>query len=180
MAAMPTVETELRIAAPPTAVWRTLLDRGRWRQYSDFFSLDPARPLAEGQAFWFGLRLGGLLPTPIRVQVLRRVEAQELRWVGQLPGFRGEHYFRLHAAPAAEIPAEPPAGIAGPAPTPDPVTATRSTAASTHWVHGEHFSGPLGELLFRLAGQVIRQTYAAFNAGLAMHVERRRETARSH
>lgn len=142
---MPTVETELRIAAPPEIVWRTLLQRARWRRYSDFFSLDPSRPLSEGAPFWFGLRLGGLLPTPIRVQVTRRREPEELRWVGHVPGFRGEHYFRLHA----------------------------EGEGWTHLVHGEHFSGILGELFIRLAAEVIRETYAAFNAGLALQAEGR-------
>jgi len=140
---MQNIETELLIAAPPDRVWRAFLDRPRWRSYSNFMDLDPGRPLVEGSRFWFGLRLGGLLPAPIQVRVLRRIEGEELCWAGKVPGFRGEHYFRFH---------------------PEGDGWTRMT-------HGEDFSGVLAEISIPLVRDRLREMYAAFNAGLAQHVE---------
>lgn len=138
------VKTELEIAAPPDAVWRGLLDKSCWARFSDFCDKDPACPIAEGQSFTFGLRLLGLPAVPIKVRVDRLVPNQELRWVGKIPGFRGEHYFLLE-----------PLGT-----------------DSTKLVHGELFSGPLGEAYDRMFHQLTQSTYAAFNVGLALHVER--------
>ncbi len=138
------VKTSLDIAAPPDAVWRGLLDKHCWSRFSDFCDKDPAHPIAEGRRFTFGLRLLGLPAIAIEVRVIKMVPDQELRWVGKFPGFRGEHYFELE--PLGE--------------------------ARTRFVHGEQFSGPLGELYDCLFHQVSRSTYAAFNVGLAMHVER--------
>lgn len=137
------IETELTIAAPPPVVWRAFLDRGRWRLFSDFLDLDPGRPFVEGSRFWFGLRLGGLVPTPVRVRVIRRVEERELRWVGAGPGVRGEHYFLFE--PAGE--------------------------GWTRFVHGEEFTGPLAGPFLKLAGAHAKEMYAAFNVGLALQVE---------
>lgn len=140
---MASISTELTIAAPPWAVWHALLDRARWRHFSAFQDLDPGRPLMEGSRFWLGLRVGGLFPAPIRVKVIRRVEEQELRWVGGGPGIRGEHWF--HLQPAGD--------------------------GWTRFRHGEDFTGPLGELLVRLGENVARPIYEAFNRGLATQVE---------
>lgn len=142
---MTRLQTDLTIAAPPREVWAAFVDRARWRHFSDFMDLDPGRPMVEGSRFWFGLRLGGLVPAPVPVRVIRRVEERELRWVGGLPGFRGEHYFLFE--PRGE--------------------------GWTRMVHGEDFSGPLGRLFTRLMGPMIQETYAAFNVGLAMQVEKR-------
>lgn len=139
------VKTSLEIAAAPDAVWRQLLDKARWQRFSDFCDKDPAHPIAEGQTFTFGLRLLGLPAISVDVRVIRFVPDRELRWVGKFPGFRGEHYFLLE---------------------PDGENRTR-------FRHGEEFSGPLGELYDTLFHKVSVHTYAAFNVGLAMQVERK-------
>ncbi len=138
------VRTSLEIDAASDVVWRQLLDKARWCCFSDFCDEDPGRPIAEGQMFIFGLRLLGLWAVPIPVRVIRLRPNQELRWVGTFPGFRGEHYFLLE---------------------PDGDGRTRL-------VHGEQFSGPLGEAYDWLFHNVSQQTYAAFNVGLAMQAER--------
>lgn len=138
------VKTDLEIAAPPSAVWRALLDKSQWSRFSDFYDKDPGVPIAEGQAFTFGLRLLGLPAVPIKVHVDRLIPEQELRWVGKIPGFCGEHYFLLE--PLGEN--------------------------NTKLVHGELFSGPLGEAYDRMFHSVTQSTYAAFNVGLALQVER--------
>jgi len=140
------VKTSLEIDAPADAVWRQLVDKARWRRFSDFCDKDPAHPIAEGRTFTFGLRLLGLPPIPIDAHVIRLVPDRELRWVGKMPGFRGEHYFLLE---------------------PD-------GSGNTRLVHGEQFSGPLGELYDVLFHTVSVHTYATFNVGLAMQVERQR------
>jgi hypothetical protein len=138
------VRTSLEIAAPPDAVWRQLLDKARWARFSDLGDRDPHRPIAPDLTFTFGLRLLGLWALPITVRVIRFVPDRELCWVGRFPGFRGEHYFLL-----------------------EPVAPGR-----TRLVHGERFSGPLGELYDGLFHQVSQEAYATFNVGLALQLER--------
>ncbi len=140
------VKTSLDIAAPSDVVWRRLIDKARWCCFSDFCDEDSTRPIAEGRIFIFGLRLLGLWTIPIPVRVITLRPGRELRWVGKIPGFRGEHYFELEPVPG------------------DP--------GRTRLNHGELFSGPLGELYDRLFHTASEQSYAAFNVGLAMQAER--------
>jgi hypothetical protein len=138
------VQTSLIINAPRRRVWETFLDKSRWAAYSDLQDLDPSLPIAEGRTFRFRLNLLGFIPVPFTVRVTRRAEAEELRWVGKGPGARGEHYFRFSDAGKNQ----------------------------TRLVHGEEWSGPLGELVHLLLSRVIAETFAAFNVGLALQVEK--------
>jgi hypothetical protein len=139
---MSEIVTQLLIDAPPSIVWERLVDKGRWKSFSDFVDLSPGRPIEAGCTFWFGLRLLGLPPVPIRVEVLRCDSARELRWVGGLPAlplFRGEHYFRFEDA----------------------------AEGRTRFVHGELFDGLLQGPFMLLLGETTRKAYVRFNLGLA-------------
>jgi hypothetical protein len=133
------VITELTLDAPRPQVWNALLDKASWHHYSAFVDRDPGTPIAEGQSFRFGLRFLGLPPVPVTGHVLRCTLQAELRWVGLGPGFRGEHYFVLEEA----------------------------GEATTRLVHGEAFSGPIGEAFCLIFHRQVTETYGAFNRGLA-------------
>jgi hypothetical protein len=138
---MPEIKTYRLIEAPPRVVWDCFMDKSRWRSFSDFVDLSPGTPIAAGRSFWFGLRLLGLPPVPLKVQVLR-CDPEEVRWVGGIPAFplfRGEHYFRFVAAGEGK----------------------------TRFVQNEDFSGPLAEAFMALLGEATRTAYHRFNDGLA-------------
>ena len=142
---MPELETELMIDATPRVVWERFMDKGRWRSFSDFVDLSPGQPIAAGRSFWFGLRLLGLPPVPLRVEVLRCEPGREVRWVGGIPAvplFKGEHYFRFEAVGEGR----------------------------TRLVQGERFTGLLAGAFMTLLGETTRQAYARFNVGLAEQV----------
>lgn len=139
---MPRIETSLVIDAPRAQVFAAFLDKARWHEYSAMKDLDASRPIAMGRRFSFSLKLPGLPRAPLLVKVARFEPERELMWTGRVPGFAGEHYFKFSDAPGG----------------------------GTLMVHGEDFSGVLGELFVALRGRALEATYAAFNQGLARHL----------
>ena len=151
---MPEIVTRLEIDASPEEVWEQFLAKERWQEFSAFVDMSPRRPIVVGSHFWFGIRLLGLpppplVPMPLRVTVRVCDAPDEVRWFGGIPAFplfRGEHYFQFEKA--------------GP--------------GRTRFVHGERFHGPLSGPVVRGIGEILRQTYEAFNNGLAHQVYRAR------
>ena len=141
---MPEIKTYRPIEAPPRVVWDCFMDKRRWESFSDFVDLSPGKPVEQGCTFWFGLRLLGLPPVPLRVEVLRCEPAREVRWVGGLPFFRGEHYFRF-----------------------EDIGESR-----TRFIHGELFSGHLADAFMLFLGDATRKAYRRFNDGLAVQARR--------
>ena len=141
---MPEIRTYRLIEAPPRVVWDRFMDKAGWRSFSDFVDLSPGTPIAAGRSFWFGLRLLGLPPVPLKVDVIR-CDPEEVRWVGGLPAlplFRGEHWFRF----------------------------VEAGAGKTRFVNNEDFSGPMAGAFMLTLGPATRAAYHRFNDGLGRAV----------
>ena len=138
------IRTLRPIEAPLRAVWGCFVDKRRWESFSDFLDLSPGQPIEQGCTFWFGLRLLGLPPVPLKVEVIRYEPEREVRWVGGLPFFRGEHYFQFEDVGEGR----------------------------TRFTHGELFSGPLADAFMLFLGDATRRAYLRFNDGLAAEARR--------
>lgn len=112
-----TVETVIKINADPQTVWSIMDDLERYPEWnrltSDLVGRTTVDSVVRGT-----LTKGGNSPSvPISPTITTIVGARELRWLTDLPGFRGEHYFLLR----------------------------RLDNGDTELVHGEDFSGSLAE-----------------------------------
>lgn len=137
------IETEIRIAAAPAAVWAILIafdDYGAWNDYV---------PRIEGCAA-AGAQIavctrdtasGHEMEQPCRVE---RLDPFVMHWVGGAEGqLRGDHFFEL-------LPAGPNATLLR---------------------HHEHFSGSLAPAVLANYGEAIRRNFETFNACLKARAE---------
>ncbi len=142
---MPSVVTEIDIAADPQTVWSILDDLPRYPEWN------PVVPRLKGRTT-LNQRLDGELvirdlPTPpLTPRVNRVVAVREFRWISEIPGdtgFTAEHIFVL--SPKGE---------------------------GTHLVHSEIFEGPASPHLVEPIKHNIGPSYEAFNQALKARAER--------
>ena len=139
---MPTLETEIIIDAPPSEVWKRLIDVDRHDEWSEQFRLR-GRPVVGGPGRiefpLFGMRTGA----PIVFQTVD--EPRELRWQGGPKGIaQGSHFFIL----------EPLDG-----------------GTRTRFRHGETFEGLFAALTVRLLkAERGGPSYTGFNEDLRRRV----------
>lgn len=140
------IRTEIEIDAPPDRVWTVLTDFERFPDWNPFVTRVEGDPRV-GETLKIEVQLPGsrrLNFTPI---VLRAEPGRELTWVGTMPlgAFRGEHFHRIEAAGDSRI----------------------------RFVHGEHFSGWMVGLVWRLYGPAIEAGYELMNKALKKEAESR-------
>jgi hypothetical protein len=139
---MATHEAEIIIDAPPSEVWKHLIDVQRHREWSEHFQL-LGEPVVGGPARIQFKLLGFETRVPVVIQKVD--EARELRWHGGPKGVAfGSHYFILEPL--------------------DDGTRTR-------FRHGEEFSGVLAKLVVRgLDWGRGGPSYSGFNEDLRRRV----------
>ena len=139
---MHTYETEIIIDAPPSDVWKHLVDVGKYDDWSDHFWLR-GEPIVGGPGR-IEFKLFGI-PTGANVVFQKVDEAQELRWHGGPKGIAyGSHFFILEALDGG---------------------------ARTRFRHGETFSGILAPLVVKLLGiERGGPSYHGFNEALRRRV----------
>lgn len=136
------IRAEITIAAAPGDVWDVLVDLDRYGDWNPFIVKASGHP-APGERLALKMAAGGKTFT-VRPNVVERRDGQTLRWVGRLgvPGlFDAHHIHELHP-----------------------------TAAGTHYVQREEFSGVLVPFL----GKTLAATELAFedmNRALQRRVE---------
>ncbi len=142
---MKTISTKIIIQAPAAQVWESLVN------FSAYPSWNPFIQSLKGQAK-VGTELEAIIcppgqkPMTFRPTVLRADKGQEFRWKGKLfvnGIFDGEHYFILKSISEDE----------------------------TEFEHGEHFSGLLSNILFKMIGENTKQGFEAMNKALKEQVE---------
>jgi len=139
---MITYETETTIDAPPSKVWKHLVDFDRHDEWSQHFKLR-GRPVAgEPGRVEFAL-FGRPAGSPVVIKTVD--EARELRWYGGPKGLiTGSHYFILEG---------------------------RDGGRRTHFRHGEDFSGLIAPLVWALLKAQLGPSYSGFNEDLKQRVE---------
>jgi len=132
--------TEQRLAAPPSAVWRALMDfsaYGAWNRYVR--RIEGAAEL--GARLAVSVAPPGGPPRTFHPIVTRLTPEKVFAWravIGTAAIFAGEHIFELEA-----------------------------TAEGTRLIHREEFSGLITPLHQRLRLAVTRRSFEAMNADLA-------------
>ena len=96
---MSSVQTEIDIAADPSAVWAVLIDFAGYPQWSSYVREISGTPTVGGR-----LRVvqgaAGRRPLVFRARVLQATAGRELTWRGGVPGlYLGTHEFLLTARP---------------------------------------------------------------------------------
>ena len=139
---MITYETETTIDAPPSEVWKHLVDFARHDAWSEHFKLRGRPLVGEPGRVEFTL-FGRATGAPVVIEVVD--EGRELRWRGGPSGLiTGSHYFLLQG---------------------------RDGGARTHFRHGEDFSGIIAPLVWALLKAQLGPSYSGFNADLKRRVE---------
>jgi hypothetical protein len=94
---MPSLHTEIEIAAAKSQVWQTLVRKDAWKYWNTFlYDGNPHRVFQEGQDVFLSLkRLPGEEETEFQTRITRVIPDACLRWVSTLPGFVNEHTFEL-------------------------------------------------------------------------------------
>ncbi len=138
------LRTEIRIAAPPPAVWNVLTDVSNYHEWNPFI-MGLVGPFETGGALDVTLNPPESGEYHFRATVLAAEPARELRWCAKWGAeflFRGEHFFRLN----------------------------ETDDGQTRFVHGEDFSG----ILVRWLGRQLTHTARGFvfmNQALKRRVE---------
>jgi len=139
---MVTYETETTIEAPPSEVWKHLVDFDRHDEWSHHFKLRGQPLVGQRGRVEFTL-FGREAGSPVVIEKVE--EASELRWRGGPRGLiTGNHYFIL----------EP-----------------RNDGRRTYFRHGEDFSGIIAPLVWALLKAELGPSYSGFNADLKNRVE---------
>jgi hypothetical protein len=94
---MPTLHTEIEIAAAKSQVWQTLVRKDAWKYWNTFlYDCDPRRAFQEGYDVFLSLkRLPGEEETEFQPRITRVMPNVCLRWVSTFPGFIHEQTFEL-------------------------------------------------------------------------------------
>jgi hypothetical protein len=136
---MKSLKTEIILAATPEQIWQTLIDFNRYKNWNPFI-VD-----SKGEA-----KAGNRLENTIRLKnkeqkftpKLTQVKPKEyLEWVGHLwvPGlFDGRHYFKIETLEDGKC----------------------------KLIHGEHFSGILSGLIFKLIKEDTLEGFKRMNEAL--------------
>ena len=141
----PSIQTEIEIDAPASAVWKELADTDAYADWNPFVRRIEG-DLEVGQSLEVTVGADGNTPMDFTPEVLVADENEELRWVGRL-GFKGifdgEHYFILE----------------------------ETDRGTTIFRHGETFTGLLGYPLLALIREDTQNGFLAMNEALKARVE---------
>lgn len=139
---MITYETEAMIDAPPSDVWKHLVDFDRHDEWSQHFKLRGRPTVGEPGRVEFSL-FGKPAGSPVLID--KADEARELRWQGGPKGLiSGSHYFILES---------------------------RDDGQRTLFRHGETFSGLIAPLVWAFLKAQLGPSYSGFNEDLKRRVE---------
>ena len=139
---MITYETETTIDAPPSEVWKHLVDFDRHDEWSQHFKLRGQPVVGEPGRVEFSL-FGRSAGAPVVIEKVD--EASELRWRGGPNGLiTGSHYFIMESQDGGQ---------------------------QTRFRHGETFSGIIAPLVWALLKARLGPSYSRFNADLKRRVE---------
>ena len=139
------IETEIRIEAPPERVWAALTDYrsyGGWNPY--VFRID-GDPVPGSTVTVHASPAPGADPIVQPIRVVAVEPRGVMRWEGGLPDrsqFLGDHWWILEGEGEA-----------------------------TRLRHFEHFSGALAPAILDQHGDLIRRNFIRFNEALKAHVE---------
>jgi hypothetical protein len=140
-----TISTVVEIDAPPTRVWRVLVDLPAYREWNPFI-VEASGTVAVGETLGLRMALPDRDPMTIEPRLLVVDPDRELRWRGQLvvPGlFDGEHAFVL----------------------------TPLANGRTRLDHWERFTGLLLPIARSMVYESTVQSFHALNAALAQRAK---------
>lgn len=94
---MPSLYTEIEIAAPRSRVWQILMQKERWKYWNTFlYDCDPDRPFEPGREVLLSvLRVPGEEEIQFRPIVTLVQPTFCLKWLSTIPGLKNEHSFEL-------------------------------------------------------------------------------------
>lgn len=142
------IDTEIEIDAPPSAVWRILVDLPAYPEWNPFITFATGTPEV-GERLTLRLEPSGGRSMAFRPSITRFEAGEVLEWLGRLgvPGlFDGRHRIEVQAR-----------------------------GDGTRLVHGEQFSGILVPLMRRSLDSRFRPGFEAMNAALKARTERMTE-----
>lgn len=145
---MKTIETEIKIEAPASTVWKILMDFEVYPEWNPFIKEISGSPEV-GQNLKTTI-FNGEKDYNFTPLVLKSNPDQELRWKGKLwmKGiFDGEHFFVLQES------------------------VNSKGEMVTLFKHGEHFSGILSGLIFKQIGDSTQQGFTKMNEALKLRSE---------
>jgi hypothetical protein len=141
--------SEIKIAAPPAAVWAILTEFAAYPDWNPFVrEIAADGDLSEGARLRVQIGPPGRRPMRLKPVVRHLDPGHELRWLGRLGPrgvFDGEHTFRLEA----------------------------TADGGTHFVQEERFTGMLVPLVWRSLREPTRLGFEAMNDALARRVRAR-------
>ncbi len=143
---MKTIETHITIPASISQVWSVLMDHTSYQKWNPFIS-NISGLTNPGNTLEVTIHPEENKSMHFSPIVLKNNTNQEFRWKGKLwvQGiFDGEHYFIL-----------------------------KSDGKQTQFTHGEHFSGILSGLLFKMIGENTQNGFKAMNQALYNEVLKR-------
>ena len=141
---MKSIKTEIIINASVQDVWSIFIDFQNYPAWNPFIHISGA--LVEGANLENTIFLSNKKPQVFKPVVLKLEEFRELRWKGKLfvPGlFDGEHFFQFESI----------------------------TPQKTRMVHGEHFTGLLASVIYKMIGEETRDGFIAMNEALKKKAE---------
>lgn len=140
------VRTEIEINASPARVWAILTDFARFPDWNPFVTRVEGVPRA-GANLRIEVRLPGSRPLKFKPLVIKAEAERELSWAGTMPlgAFRGEHFYRIEKISESKV----------------------------RFIHGEHFSGWMVGIIWRLQGASIEAAYELMNAALKKEAEKK-------
>ncbi|UTW66343.1 SRPBCC domain-containing protein [bacterium SCSIO 12643] len=143
---MKTIETQITIPASIAQVWSVLMDHTSYQNWNPFIS-NISGLVHPGSTLEVTIHPEEDKSMNFSPIVLKNNAYQEFRWKGKLwmQGiFDGEHYFIL-----------------------------KPNGNQTQFIHGEHFTGILSGLLFKLIGKNTQNGFRAMNQALYKEVLKR-------
>jgi hypothetical protein len=139
------VRTEIEIAAGAERVWGILSDFPAFPSWNPFVVRVEGRP-EKGAVLKINVRLPDSRLLKFTPTVLVAEPNRELRWVGTVPlgAFRGEHFYIIEEIGDGRV----------------------------RFVHGEHFSGWMVGLIWKLFGRSIERGYVLMNEAIKKEAEK--------
>lgn len=140
------IQTEIEIDASAEEVWRILSDFPSFPSWNPFVTRVEGRP-EKGAVLRIDVRLPESRLLKFTPTVLVAEPNRELRWVGTVPfgAFRGEHFYVIEETGENRV----------------------------RFVHGEHFSGWLVGLVWKMFGSSIERGYVLMNEAIKKEAEKK-------